>query len=193
MADNKGARMVPESDLIAAKKAGEHREKVLRDQLAQVSQSVSRLENELKIAKANGEDNDEVRKVKELLLEQDRVLEEKRSKYEQDLASVSDRERKARARELVVDLKGKGVEVEVDTLLGAEDMDRHSKDLLVEFQAKEIERLKAQPAKGTPESVFDLGNGGVTKKSIKDIDVSTPEGRKELEAVGRQLAAATAK
>ncbi len=185
--DKKNVKMVPEYQLIEYKKAAEHREKQAKERESQLSQAVARLENELKIAKANGDDSEEVQLVRQHLLTQNKELDEKRTKHEQDSATLTDRERKARARELVIELKSKGVETDIDALLGAEDMDRHSKDLLVEFLAKENERLKAQPSPNAPESVFDMGSGGVVRKSVKDIDVKTPEGRKQLADFERQL------
>lgn len=167
--EKKAVKMVAASDLVAIKNILRDKEKRWEVERTALTQKVSQLENVVKIAKTNGEDSAEVEAVKKMLLDQDSEVATKRVKLDEDLNSYSKREREFRARELASDLKVKGVEIEPDALLDEEDMETKSKDLLVEFQAKEIERLKTQPSGKSPESVFEDGSGGVLKKQVKDM------------------------
>ncbi len=160
-------RMVPESDLLAVKAKLRDTERKLQDTNTQHSQTLAQLNNELKIAKANGDSSEEVELVRKHLLDQADGIKTDRAKYDTDLAGLTDREKKVRAKELATDLKSKGLEVDIQSLIDAEDMERHSKDLLVEFQGKEIERLKTEPR--SAESVYERGAGGVLKKMPKEM------------------------
>ena len=64
-------------------------------------------------------------------------------------------------------------------------MEKHSSELYVDFLAKENEKLKAQAPAKSPESVFDMGGGGVLKKAIWDMK---PEEFKAYEAQLKQEA-----
>ena len=163
--DNK--RTVPERDVIALKEILKGKEKKWESEKTQFNSRIGQLENELKIAKANGEDTDEVGLVKKHLLDQAEQVNKDRTKLDEDLNSYKLKEREFRARQIAHDLKSRGVEIEVESLLNEENMDAKSKDLLVEHLAKENESLKKTPS--TPESVFESGSGGVTKKQPKDM------------------------
>lgn len=170
MPDDKKVKMVPESELLTIKGIMRSKEKKWEMRETELTGQVSQLQNQLKIAKANGEDSEEVRLVKQDLIDQAKELETKRSKLDDDLNSHTKREREFRARVIAADLKSKGVEVEVESLLDAEDMERHSKDLLVDYLAKENEALKKGPQERSPESVFERGSGGLFKKMPKDMN-----------------------
>lgn len=169
MSDGDKPRTVPEKDLIAIKQMFRDKEKKWESEKQSLTNQIGQLNNEIKIAKVNGEDTAEVELVKKHLLEQAEAIQEKRTKLEEDLNSYGKRDKEFRAREIASDLKSKGVEVTVDTLLSEENMDVKAKDLLVDHLAKENEALKKAPP-NPGESVFESGSGGVLKKSIKDMD-----------------------
>ena len=152
---------------MAVKNQLSQKEKRWADERIQFTQQVTQLQGELRVAKANSDM--EVEEVRKGLLEESRTLDEKREKLDNDLNSHKTTVREFRAKELASDLKSKGVEVELQSLLDAEDSEAMAKDLLVEFQGKEIVRLKTQPQPGSPESVFESGSGGVVRKSAKDM------------------------
>lgn len=165
-------KMVPEKDLIALKerlRKTEEKAAEAAKRLADLTASNATLERQLKTAKANLEDDDEVKEVREYLMQHDAEVSQKAKDAEARDTSLKERERKVRARELVADYKAKGLELTEDGLLSAEDMETYAKDSHAEFQAKEIERLKNQPQAGSPEGVFESGRGGVVKKQPKDM------------------------
>mgnify|MGYP001561540446 CR=1 FL=1 len=161
---------VPLRDLIAIKQILKDREKKWEIEKTRLFSQVGQLQNELKIAKANGEDSAEVELVKKSLLDQADKIKTDREKFEDDLNSYNKREREFRAGKLAFDLKAKGVEIEAESLLNEEDMDAKSRDLLVEHLAKENESLKANQSNSPGESVFERGSGGLLKKQPKDMD-----------------------
>ncbi len=162
-------KMVPEAELLAIKGILRSKEKKWESEKAELTGKVSQLDNQLKIAKANGDDSEEVAVVKQMLLDQAKEVEGKRAKLDEDLSSHTKREREFRARQVASDMKSKGVEVDVESLLEVEDFERHAQGLLVDHLAKENETLRKNPQGNSPESVFDLGAGGVVKKSFKDM------------------------
>lgn len=176
--DNKNST-VPLKDLIALKQILKDKEKKWDTEKAQFNSRIVQLQNEVKIAKADGENSDEVELVKKHLLEQAEQVTKDRSKLDDDLNSYKLKEREFRARDIASTLKSKGVEITVESLLNEEDMDSKSKDLLVEHLAKENESLKKAPS--SPESVFESGSGGVVKKQVRDMD------DKEFAAYEKQL------
>jgi len=176
---------VPTSEYLKIKNILKDKEKKWETAETNFKSQISQLQNEVKIAKANGENTEEVDLVKKHLVEQAEQIEKARSKLTEDSNSHTKREREFRAREIASDLKSRGVEVTVESLLDEENMDIKAKDLLVDHLAKENETLKKSPAPG--ESVFESGTGGILKKSVKDIDTSTPEGKKEFAQYEKQL------
>ena len=164
--DQKQIKMVPLSDLLAQKNIWAGKEKKWETEKSQLMQTINGLQGELKVAKANSDS--EVDEVRKELLDDDKRLTEKRNKLEEDLNSHAKSQREFRAKEIASDLKSKGVEIDVESLLGEEDMEKHALTLHADFLTKENERLKKEP--NTPESVFDQGQGNVLKKQPKDMD-----------------------
>ena len=167
--DKKSVKTVPESDLIAIKNILRDKEKKWDAEREKLTLKTGQLENELKIAKANGDDSEEVAMVKKGLIDQADRVKADREKLGEDLNSYTKREREFRAREIASGLKVRGLEITPESLLAEDDMDSKAKDLLVEHLAKENETLKQSPGKGSPESVFETGSGGVLKKQVKDM------------------------
>lgn len=165
-------KMVPESDLIALKERVRKLTSQLSEKdtkIAELSTSTSELQKQLKAAKANLEDDDEVKEVRQYLLDEGARIAKLEAEHKTRESSMTERERKVRAKELVADYAAKGLTLKEDDLLTAEDMEKHGSDSYTKFLAEENAKLKSQPKQGTPESVFDGGPGGIVKKQPKDM------------------------
>jgi len=167
-------KMIPESQLITFKKAAENRETKLREQVAKANgelternSAVRTLEAQLKTSKLNLEDDEKMKEVRSYLLDEDKRIQDLQAEIDKKVASVKERERGARAKELALDGKSKGLEITPEELLEAEDMEKFSSTKYVEFLAKENERLKNEPS--TPETVFERGAGGVVTKTVANM------------------------
>jgi len=137
------------------------------EQLEQSKREIGNLKTELKVVRVDADDEGEISAVKKLLLEQSEQLTKDRAKLEEDVAShEKERERGARAKELVAEYEQRGVELDVDALLAEDDMDKFAATKHVEFLAEENKKLK----EGTPESIYESTPGGIVKKQPKDMD-----------------------
>jgi len=164
-------QVVPIADLMKLKAKLEKTEKERDEALAKVPEfesQIRKLTADLKTATTNLQDDDEVKQVREYLMTENETLETKRKEHEANLKALTDRERKARAKELSLDYKSKGLDLKEEDLLGAENMDDYAKTQHLEFLAKENERLKAQP-RNPAETVFEGGEGSALKKMPKDM------------------------
>lgn len=157
----KAAKMVPESDLIAFKKASQEREKRLKEELAATKNEVVEVKSQLRITKASLEDDEEVAKVKQLLLDEDKKIKTEREKLDKDLASLTEREREARVKSLATQHS-----VEIDLIKDAEDPEKEALRLVAERLTKEAEELKK---KSTPESLYETRTPGSVKVQPKDM------------------------
>ena len=158
---------VPIGDLLKLKDKADILQKKLHqaeDKIITLETSNSQYEAQLKTAKANLEDDDEVKEVRAYLLKMDEDLAKKGEEIKRNGIAHTTRERAVRAKELKLDYKSKGLELEEEALIGAEDMEKFVTDRYVEFQAKEIEGLKKNPSNPS-ETVFESGAGSVVKKS----------------------------
>ena len=152
-------KTVPEGDLIAFKKGSLEREKKLKEELANLRDELS----QVKISQTDVEDDEEVKKVKEYLLSEDKRIKTQRAKLEADLTTYEKRERVVRAKELA---SQRGVDEE--TLLASEDMDTKSLELYAERLAKEKAELE-EKLKSSPERIYETGGGGQLRKQPKDM------------------------
>ena len=151
------AKMVPESDLIAFKTGSLGREKKLREELVQSTGRVSQLESELKIVKANDEDEGEISAVKQYLLDKEKDIANQRAELDKDLASAKEREK-----EVAVQTLASKHQVEIDEIKDAEDPEKEALRIV-------NERLVKEKEDGTPESVFESGTPGSVKAQPKDM------------------------
>jgi len=152
-------KMVPESDLIALKKGSREREIQAKEELATLRGELADTRAELKIAKLNTEDEEEVRKVKSHLVDEDKELEAKREKLNSDLASLGERERGVVAKELASKYG-----VDVESISGEEDLPS-MKIKALELHAENLAKEKEEASK---ESVYESGPGGTTNKAVWD-------------------------
>ena len=168
-------KLILETDLIKFKASAENREKNFKKDLADIKAKFAEIETtnkqyeaQIKTLKANLTDDDEVKEVRDYLLSEDKRLAEDRSKLGKERADNEGLLKKAMAKGLVIDYKGKGLELKEEDLLSQEDMDKHVSSLWTEHLSKENERLKTQPS-SPAESTFEHGSGGVVKKSVADM------------------------
>jgi len=168
---NKAPQTVPIADLMKLKTKLEKTEKERDEALGKIpdyESQIRKLSADLKTATTNLQDDDEVKQVREYLTQENEEIEKKLKKYNEDITALSGRERKARAKELVMEYKSKGLDLKDEDLLGAENMEDWVKSQHLEFLAKENEKLKAQ-SHNPAETVFDGAEGAVVKKQPKDM------------------------
>lgn len=157
---------IPGSEFKAFKEGAIRREKKLKEQLEERDAQIASLQGELRIAKMDVDDADDVKAVKAHLLERESEVNKKLQQHQKDLTSIAEREKKVRAQELAAEYKEKGLTVDVESLLSAEDMDRFTLDRYAEFLAEENKKLKEK----SPESrVFETGAVSVSRKQPKDM------------------------
>ena len=144
-------KMVKEADLIAFKKSAESREKKFKQELEELNKRVAdaeagrrQVESQLKITKVDLEDDEEVKKVREFLLNEDKRIENEAKKLQERLDSFTKRERGVMAKELAFEMKSKGVELKEEALLEAEDMKAKAAEVYTEFLVQQNENLKRQ-------------------------------------------------
>ncbi len=156
-------KTVPLSDLMTIKTQLNQ----MRSELAETKTRLATAEGEAKIVKTGNEDEEGFSKIKQFHLDREKDLNERQAKLEGDETAFGTRERAVSAKEIVADLRQKGVETNVETLLAEEDMSGFAHTAYVEHLAKENEELKKKTE--TSSSVFDTaGAGGVVKKGILD-------------------------
>lgn len=143
-------KTVPEHVLVSFKRGSQERERALQEEL-------TKLKSELKIAKTNVDDDDEVSKVRAYLLSEEEKVNNLRAQFDTDLASFKERER-----ETVVKALSAQYNVEQSELEGAEDPEKVALKLYAERLAGE--------KKGSPESVYELGTRGSAKKTPADMN-----------------------
>lgn len=168
---SKAPQTVPIADLMKLKSKLEKTEKERDDALAKIpdfESQVRKLSADLKTATLNLQDDDEVKLTRDFLMMENETLEKARKERDEKDKALLVRERGARAKELRMDYKSKGLDLKEEDLLSAENMEDYSKTQHLEFLAKENERLKAKPS-NPAESVFDGSEGGVIKKQPKDM------------------------
>ncbi len=177
-------KVVPESDLMAVKAIL----KKVQEELSKTKEELTQTKSELKVAKMTEVDDEDVKKVRDFLLNTETELNKKQTeldKREESLketeASVKEREKEARVQALASEY-----EVEVDAIKEAEDPEKEALKLKLGRLAKGKEESPA-------ENTFETQSGGVVKKNIENIDVTTPEGRKEFEKVEAELKKAARK
>jgi len=156
-----GAKMVPIADLLAQKS----KVKKLEEELAEIKSKFNAVSAELEVAKANVEDDEEVKKVRAYLINQAKEIEEKRTQLDKDLASFKEREREVVAMELA-----SKYEVDKDAILAGDDIEKTALSLYAERLAKEKEELtKKSEESSSSESVYESGAPSIVKKQPKDM------------------------
>ena len=172
MADDKASQgkapeTVPVADLLAQKNRAKKAEDALKAKEQELAQALSKnkkLEADLKVAKTDVEDDEEVKKIRASLIEEFDKLKAEQETHQKDLTSFTEREKKVRASELVAQAKTQyGVDIKVEDIIGSDNMDaevnRHCLDTLAKQKAE-------TPPAG---SVYESGSGGIAKKGIPDM------------------------
>lgn len=161
------AKMIPETDLIALREGSKSRERKWKEQLEEATRKIEDLTAREKVARLSAEDDEDVKAVKKYLLDKEEEIDKSRAKHEKELASFQERERGVRAKELAADYKQRGVEIDPESLLSSEDMERVALDRYSEFLAEENKKLKE--TKTPAPSVFESTPAGTSKKMPKDM------------------------
>ncbi len=174
---------IPASDFKAFKEGALNREKKLKEKLEERDAQIAKIEGELRIVKMDVDDADDVKAVKAHLLERESKLNAETSKHQKDLTSLVEREKKVRAMELAAEYKEKGLTIDVETLLSAEDMDRLVLDKYTESLAEENKKLKGTKPPESEPRVFETGAVSVSRKQPKDM--TDEEHRKNKEDLKR--------
>ena len=167
--EKESSKGIPASDFKAFKEGALKREKKLKEQLEERDAQIASLQGELRIVKMDVDDADDVKAVKAHLLERESKLNSEVTKHQKDLTSFIEREKKVRAQELAAEYKEKGLTVDVESLLSAEDMDRVIMDKYTEFLAEENQKLKTAKTSESGKSVFETGAASVSRKQPADM------------------------
>lgn len=144
-------KTVPLSQLMALKE----KEKKTRAELEEAKTSNAKLTSELKIAKTDIDDDEEVKGVRKFLVDEDTRIKEAATKLDKDTATFNER-----AKESQVKAWASEHGVKEEDIVDAEDPE------------KEALRLKAErltEEKKAPGSVFESGGGGVAGVQPKDM------------------------
>ena len=151
--------MVRASDLLALKRKHEK----LQGEYAQLKSENSRLTSEVKVAKANVDDEGEASEVRKYLQDLAKETDEKLAKVEERETSLNEREKEVRVQALASE---HGVDAEL--IKAADDPEKEALRLKAERLTKEKEEAtKSSPA----ERVFEFGiGGGKITKPFKNMD-----------------------
>ena len=150
-------KMVRESDLLAVKS----QLKGFKDQLSSKDAEIVRLTSELKAAKVNLEDDDEVKDVRKWLIDRAAELDERQSEQEKIKQDIEEREASFKGKErgsLVQTLASK-YGIEIDAIKDADDPEKEALRLVVEREAGEIKTPAEKTFETTPA-------GGRVKKDV---------------------------
>ncbi len=138
---------------------------------------IAELEDALQIAQSKA-DPEDVAKVKAMLKKEASDLAARVNKYNEEVAALEEGRRSHRAEKLAFDAKGKGIEIDPESLLQEEDMDSKVQSLMLERLAQENEELKkgkpaTPPAAPPPASqVYEAGAPALVGKQPKDMSDS---------------------
>ena len=181
-----GAKVVPIADLMAIKAKLER----ANEELAKERKARLTSESNLKIAKLNTEDDEQVQKVKSFLTEEWDKLNESKSKFEEEKTGFQS-ERKVSQVKTLAEKYG----LDVDALSEAEDPEKEAYRLIVERSDKEKKEAQEKKAPESPSSpeLFESTTAGFKSLNIADINPLTLEGRKQLAVVESKLKQEAAK
>ena len=160
-------KMIPEKDMVSYKKQVGAKIDKLEKENTNLKALKTQAESQISTLKANLEDDEEVKKVRNFLLDEETRLNKIGTSLDEREGAASKRERAAQAKEIAAELKAQGLEVEEQSLIDAEDMWKMKSDLLVDFLSKENKEKKAP--ENPAENVFDAGHGGIVQKDVWDM------------------------
>ena len=152
--------MVRASDLVAVKKQLEK----MQEKLAKAESDRNQFQSQLKIAKTNLDDDDDVKAVRKMLVDQAAEIDAKQAELDEAIKALGEKETDLSKREKVSWVKTLATEhgVEEDAIKDADDPEKEALRLKAERLSKEI--------KSPAEDVLDSTPGsGIVKKQIKDM------------------------
>ena len=158
-----GTKMVPVADLIALKKKYEKGEA----EWAKDKSRISELERQVKITKANLDDDPEVKAVRQALLDQADELAKREESVQSKVASFEEREKESLLQTLVTKYG-----VSLDDIKGAEN----PKEKALEMYTERLESEKGQTSEkkdetSAAEQTFESGtSGGKVKKTPLEMN-----------------------
>ena len=162
----KSEKQVPMSDLVAVKSSAKRQVAEVKAQLEEAQAEIASLNEQLQVAKVSGADDEDVKAIQAHLLAKNQTLENRIAEHKKVVAATEKREKAAKAKELVLDYKERGLELDADLLLAEDDMEAYVQD-------QYIKHLEAQAA-GNPSEpkpqVFESSPTGVTKKMPADMN-----------------------
>ena len=158
-------RTVPLTELIKERKTLNEKIKRSEEQRQDALRELEGIKAELEIARSQM-DSDDVADVKKALIKQDKELQAKVDQFSKREASLTEREKRLRVRELVSEYASKGITLDEEELMVAED----PRDIVLEKVATAL-----NPAKiGTPKSETPKPEEKVASGIYESIPASTP-------------------
>ncbi len=162
------------TDFMALKNRSIETARRLKEQLQQAKSTITSLESAVKVAEVNGEDDDEVKGVKRLLLDEKKKIDQERTQHEKDLAVFKERERAVRVKELVaeygIDAQSLSDEEDVEGAalrLYTTRLSEEKRELEVQLAAKETPKVETSPESKT---IFETGPVSTTHKEPRDMN-----------------------
>uniref|UniRef100_A0A6H1ZRE2 Uncharacterized protein n=1 Tax=viral metagenome TaxID=1070528 RepID=A0A6H1ZRE2_9ZZZZ len=136
--------------------------------LLKAKEEIANLKSEIKMAKANLTDEDEVKDVREYLLERDRELNEREATLEKRQGELTERQTTLDKRDKEESVKSLAAKykVELDKIKDADDPEKEALKIIHERLTKE----KEQPPAPAEEAFESAPAGGIIKKQPKDMD-----------------------
>lgn len=153
-------KMVPESDFLAFKNASLAREKRLKEELATSREEVAQVKSELQMAGVDTENDEEVDKVRKMLIKEDKELRAERAKLDTDRASFKEERREAEIQTLATKYG-----VDVDVIKDEDDPKAKALEMYAERLAEEKKTLE----ESSPGSVYETGTPGTVRTQPKDM------------------------
>jgi len=152
-------RLVPETDVIAVKKAHER----TKAELSELKAKLVDIESERSLIGGLGDDEEEVDKVKTMLLEREKALNKRQAQLDKDLTSLKEREKESRVQSLVSKYG-----VNITDISDSEDPEKKALELYAERLTKEKEELVKAKEK-SPELIYESGSMGKLHKQPRDM------------------------
>ena len=177
-------KTVPLAELIKVRKELTEKFHKAEERLAELEKENSGLESALSIAKSKMEDED-VADVKKDLLKRDKELQGLEAKFAKRETSLKEKEKEVRVKGLVAEYKGRGIELDEEALMAAED----PRDVIMETVSAHLAQ-KEKEKEETPEtpSVYETGQASTGPRKMPK-DMTREELKKfETEEIAKTMA-----
>lgn len=166
-------KMVRESDLMAVRR----REEKLKEEVAELKGDIANLTSELSVAKVDGEDSEEVKRVKDFLLAEEKRINKLMQDHEKEVASFNEREKESRVKALASQYQ-----IEIADIESAEDPEKEALRIVNErlTKEKEVPKEPENPAEETFES--SVASGQIKKKFADMTDEEFKQAEEQMKA-----------